>query len=203
MTTVSNQLQPSAFFSAHSLAVTPTVSPTISPFCQTNEEVRFVVQKPLKTPNPSKIESLMVLAVPRGSEIGDWRLESVVLVQLRRGRRQWVATTWLEGMAEYGAGDTVADATADLVTSLGEYRVSLEKRENRLEASAQVELAHLRRLIERIPIGEQIAPEPVPDDLEPMSPSEANRLMQLDEAHNPLLAELWRDNMNDDLIDSA
>ena len=36
-------------------------------------------------------------------------------------------------------------------------------------------------------------------DMEPMSLEETHELMQLDEAHNPLLAELWR---GDDLVDN-
>ena len=147
--TVSNQLQPSAFFSARSLTVTRVASPTISLPYLTSERISFTEHRPLKTPNPRKIDSLTVLAIPGGSQVGDWRLKSTVLVQLRHGRRQWVATTWLERMAEYGAGDTEADAIADLVTSLGEYRESLESREKKLGKSAKGELRHLQRLIER------------------------------------------------------
>ena len=52
-------------------------------------------------------------------------------------------------------------------------------------------------------IGGQIAAEPEPDELVPMSPSETRLLMSLDESHNPMLAELWRDDMNDDLVDNS
>ena len=54
-----------------------------------------------------------------------------------------------------------------------------------------------------ISIEGQFAPDLVPDRLEPMSLPEVNRLMQLDEFYNPLLADLWRDDVNDDLVDSS
>ena len=51
-------------------------------------------------------------------------------------------------------------------------------------------------------IEEQVTVELMPDRLEPISIPEANVLMQLDESHNPLLADLWRDEVNDDLVDN-
>lgn len=53
-----------------------------------------------------------------------------------------------------------------------------------------------------VPVADAISPEPEISDLAPMSPVEAGRLMQLDESHNPLLADLWRDDMNDSLVDN-
>ena len=47
----------------------------------------------------------------------------------------------------------------------------------------------------------QAVPKPQAEGIEPMSPPEANLLMQLDEIHNPLLADLWRDDINDGLVD--
>jgi len=87
--------------------------------------------------------------LPRDSEIGDWRLKSIILVQIRTTRKEWLATTWLEGIAEYGVGEGGSEAIIDLVVSLGEYRESLEKREVNLGDSARRELDYLRRLIER------------------------------------------------------
>lgn len=36
----------------------------------------------------------------------------------------------------------------------------------------------------------------------PMSLGEMDQLMTLDSEHNPLLAELWHDDINDDLLDN-
>ena len=76
-------------------------------------------------------------------------MKSVILVQVSRTRRESVATTWLEGVAEYGTGAGDNEAISDLVVSLGEYRKALEKRERKLGDSARKELDCLRRLIER------------------------------------------------------
>jgi hypothetical protein len=69
---------------------------------------------------------------------------------MRRVGREWVATTWLEGVLEYGNGATANDSLADLIVSIGEYRESLERREEDLGDSALRELSYLRRLISRI-----------------------------------------------------
>lgn len=45
-------------------------------------------------------------------------------------------------------------------------------------------------------IGVEVSDDP---DILPMSLEETQELMRLDEAHNPLLAELWR---SDDLVDN-
>ena len=48
------------------------------------------------------------------------------------------------------------------------------------------------------------ADEPAPNDqLEPMDPQEVRNLMQLDVVHNPLLGDVWRDDINDQLVDSS
>lgn len=41
------------------------------------------------------------------------------------------------------------------------------------------------------------------DQLEPMAPQEIPNLMQLDVVHNPLLGDMWRDDINDQLLDSS
>ena len=115
----------------------------------TSAEIKLKPHKPIKTPNPRKLDSLAVLCIPRDSTIDDWRLKSLMVVQLRRMRKECLATTWLEGMAEYGTGYTDGEAITDLVVSVGEYRESLKQREERLCDSAQRELALLRKLIER------------------------------------------------------
>ena len=151
MTSVSNQIEPSAFFTCPSFSVTHIASPTFSLPFQTTEEFEYLVHKALKTPNPRKIDSLTVRAISSDSsdsQICGWHLLSTLLVQLRRSRKTWVATTWLESVAEYGAGDTEVEAIEDLITSLGEYCLALEKRENQLGESAQRELARLRALLQ-------------------------------------------------------
>ena len=72
-------------------------------------------------------------------------------MQIRYTPKEYVAATWLEGIAEYGAAQGQTEAVADLVVSLGEYKESLEKRETKLGDSARRELDYLRRLIKRVP----------------------------------------------------
>ena len=148
MTTIGNQLPASAFVSHREIRVVSSSSPPIELMSQTSPEVKLVLPKPGRTPNPRKLESLRVLAVPPGTDIAGWLLKSVLLVQLRRARKEWLAVTWLEGIGEYGTAETDDEAIADLVVSVGEYRASLEKREKKLGDSALRELAYLRRLIE-------------------------------------------------------
>ena len=153
MSTISSQLTASAFFSSPEIGLVALSSPPIRFDWLTNPEFKpLVLHKPVKTPNPRKADSLTVpayLVISNDSQIGDWRLKSVMVVQLRRTRKQWLATTWLEGVAEYGTAETDGEAITDLVVSLGEYRESLEKREKKLGDSARNELAYLRNLIER------------------------------------------------------
>lgn len=132
MTTISNELAASAFRS----------SPGSS-------QIKFAPIEPGKTPKPRRSETLTVLSILKGSDIGGWRLKSVLLVQIRRTRKQSLATSWLEGVTEYGVGKTDSEAITDLVMSVGEYRESLEKQENKLGDTAQKELSYLRRLVER------------------------------------------------------
>ena len=53
-----------------------------------------------------------------------------------------------------------------------------------------------------VPTEWQYGERPEADHLTPMSPPDIYGLLQLDESHNPMLADLWRDDMNDDLVDS-
>lgn len=91
----------------------------------------------------------MVLPIPRDTQVAGWRLKSLLLVQTKPARKGWVATGWLEGIAEYGTAENETDAITDLVVSLGEYKEALEKREEGLGDSARRELDYLRKLIER------------------------------------------------------
>ena len=151
MSTGTNKLKASAFVSNPMIRVVPLSSSPIQWEMEDSAEIRLVVHKPVKTPSLRKPSSVTVLSVPRDSEIGSWRLKSVMLVQVSRARRESVATIWLEGVAEYGTGAGDNEAISDLVVSLGEYRKSLEKRERKLGDSARKELDCLRRLIEHSP----------------------------------------------------
>jgi len=151
MTTLSYRLESSAFSSSPGFQIGRTSSPTISLDHATSDDILWVAHKAFSTPNPRKPESLTVFALHRDSEWDGWCLKSPLVLQLRRVRKQWVASTWLEGVAEYGVADTESEAARDLVVSLGDYREALETRENKLGESARRELARLRILIERSP----------------------------------------------------
>ncbi len=119
-------------------------------FSKTNPQIKIRARKAAKTPNIRKTRSITVLSVPRDTQVADWLLKSLLLVQLTPGREGSVATTWLEGIAEYGAADNETDAVTDLIISLGEYKEALEDREENLGDSARMELDYLRKLIERV-----------------------------------------------------
>jgi hypothetical protein len=68
------------------------------------------------------------------------------MAEISTSGREVMASTYLE-IAEYGVGASLEDAVADLLTSLSDYRESLEKREDRLGPPAVDDLERLRKLI--------------------------------------------------------
>ena len=146
---VINELHPSSFVSSPEIEVKTWSKSADWSKSQTSPELRIIVHKPWKTPGFRKSNTLTVFALPRDTKIASWHLKTMLLIQIRHTRRESLATTWFEGMAEYGTGQGQSEAITDLVNSLGEYRESLEKREKNLGGSARKELDYLRRLIER------------------------------------------------------
>ena len=93
-------------------------------------------------------EATSLVVIPPGLKVeGLPPLSMVLLAQLKVSRRGVLAITYLDA-EEYGAGQTEAEAIMDLVSSLAEYKDSLEKRELRLAEGAIADLAKLRRLFE-------------------------------------------------------
>ncbi len=150
MSTVTNLLKASAFVSNPMIRVVPSLSSPIQWESESSVEIRLVAHKPVKTPNIRKPSSVTILSIPRDSEIAGWHLKSLLLVQISHTQKGSVATTWLEGIAEYGATKDESGAITDLVVSLGEYLEALERREKDLGDSARNELNCLRRLIKRL-----------------------------------------------------
>ena len=100
------------------------------------------------TPLPRSVEALSVYLAREGTEAGDWRLANVLVAQLQATHKQWIATTWLDAVAEYGHGAGPDQAIDDLLGSIGEYRSSLEEREAELGPAAIRDLMGLRQLLE-------------------------------------------------------
>jgi hypothetical protein len=73
-----------------------------------------------------------------------------LFVDVSTTRQQVLATTYLT-VAEYGVGESMDEALVDLLTSLSDYRESLEKREDRLGPPAAADLDKLRKLVQRRP----------------------------------------------------
>lgn len=143
LSTVSSELKEPVLAFSSALNVQGLSSPTIQFTLFSSPEIRYVVRKPVGTPR--------VVAIERDIMIDGWRLKSTLLVQINSTRKEAVATTWLEGVAEYGVAKNENEAMRDLIVSLGEYRESLEKRKKSLGDSAKKELECLRKLIERVP----------------------------------------------------
>jgi len=74
-------------------------------------------------------------------------LREVLLAQLKVSRAGVLAITYLD-TEEYGSGQTEDQAVADLISSLAEYKDSLEQREDRLSEEAMADLSKLRRLFD-------------------------------------------------------
>ena len=150
MDTSTNTLDASAFVSNPRVFIEVWPSPLIEVHSQTGPTVQFSVHRPVKTPHFPKAESTTVFIITKDSKIRGWHLKSVLLAQIQpTSRRGWVATTWLEGVAEYGVAKSASEAVEDLVISIGEYLESLENRVENLGDSAKRELDYLRKLIER------------------------------------------------------
>lgn len=97
-------------------------------------------------PDPSKVFHV----IPSDcSWDGDWELTADLVVEIQASGEEVLAVSHHLTVEEYGEGPTVAEAVQDLLTSLSEYRESLEEREARLGASAAADLAKLRGIIRR------------------------------------------------------
>jgi len=139
MMTASNALSPPVFVSSLGMPLEWT----------TSAKIEFDINEPVGTPAFGQLSSLKVLSLLRDSKVVDWRLKATILVQIENTVRESIATTWLEGVAEYGTGRDEAEAIEDLVISLGEYSESLAKRKKNLGDSALRELDCLQKLINR------------------------------------------------------
>lgn len=91
-------------------------------------------------------EAISLIAIPQGVRVeGLPPLAEVLLAQLKVSRQGVLAITYLDA-EEYGSGKTEHEAVLDLVSSLAEYKDSLERREQRLAKGALADLTKLRRL---------------------------------------------------------
>ena len=79
----------------------------------------------------------------------EWELAGDLVVEIRTSEEAVLAVARHLTVEEYGAGASVEEAVQDLLTSLSEYRESLEEREARLGAPAVADLAKLRGIIRR------------------------------------------------------
>ena len=116
---------------------------------ETAPEVIWVFHDPQGTPDIPHPHSLAVMTLSEGLEVGGWRLKSLIMMQMQCAETECVASTWLEGVLEYGVGERQDEAIVDLLISLGEYLESLDERETTLGDSAKRELDYLRKIIER------------------------------------------------------
>lgn len=147
MVTASNSLRSSAFRSKRSGAMPQTCVSTCSTIDLFQSSASY--RTPILRGARAGRRPLSVVPLLRGDVVGNWRMDATLLIRLQRGPKRWVATTWLEGVTEYGEGSTQTEATVDLIQSLGEYCESLRRREGKLGVSARRELAHLCRMLQR------------------------------------------------------
>ncbi len=79
----------------------------------------------------------------------DWELAGDLAVEIQTSEQEVLAIAHQLTVEEYGAGASLEEAVWDLLTSLSEYRESLEEREERLGAPAVADLARLRKILRR------------------------------------------------------
>ena len=97
-------------------------------------------------PDPGKVLHVIPSDCSWG---GDWELTADLAVEIQTFGEEVLAVSDHLTVEEYGEGASVAEAVQDLLTSLSEYRESLEEREARLGAPAVEDLAKLRGIIRR------------------------------------------------------
>ena len=91
-----------------------------------------------------------VHVIPSGySWSGDWELAADLVVEIQTSGQKVLAVAHQLTVEEYGSGTSLEEAVQDLLTSLPDYRESLEEREERLGAPAVADLARLRKVIRR------------------------------------------------------
>lgn len=77
----------------------------------------------------------------------DWGLAGDLVVEIQTSGEKVLAIARHLTVEEYGSGASLEEAVLDLLTSLSEYRESLEEREAKLGAPAVADLATLRSII--------------------------------------------------------
>lgn len=86
--------------------------------------------------------------IPSGCSWDDeWELTSDLVVKIQTSEEGVLAIAHQLKVEEYGSGASLEEAVLDLLTSLSEYRESLEERETRLGTPAVADLATLRSII--------------------------------------------------------
>ena len=79
--------------------------------------------------------------------MGTCELLGDLFIQTSQSEGQFVAATTYLALEEYGVGSTLEEAICDLLTSLWDYRQSLEELEPTLSQSAAADLEELKTLI--------------------------------------------------------
>ena len=82
---------------------------------------------------------------------GRWRLTGDLLVEIRI-TSEAVLLLSHGALEEYGAGDTLDEGVWDFLTTLSDYRESLQERDGRLPEDEQQKLSLLLKLVEPVPI---------------------------------------------------
>ena len=87
--------------------------------------------------------------LPEGTPVGSsgWRLARDIGVETVQGDTSLIASYPL--LDEYGVGPEYESAVQDLLISLVEYRESLQRRQDRIAAELQRDLAVLETILER------------------------------------------------------
>lgn len=90
-----------------------------------------------------------ISAIPLGTPIEGfpWKVGQDLVVEIRQEASDYVAIH--HAVDEYGIGSTPEGAVRDLLTSLADYRASLEKRRERLADDERQALRLLEMILER------------------------------------------------------
>lgn len=153
----SNELVPSIQYTQRQLNVRYLSAQSIDRYVSANSinlninfffaDITLVGIQSIGTPVPYQISTITVFPIHKDQVISGITIKSVIVIQLIPIQEGVLAETWLEGVYEYGVGENDTKAIEDLIISLNEYLIVLNKNRDTIGDSAKKELDALQRLI--------------------------------------------------------
>ena len=106
--------------------------------------------KPAACPHVYEVEALYTKVLPKGQRGCLYELTAEVSVKIEKTPDDWIARIEKDGLYDWGEGSTEEEAINDLVCSLGEFRLALNKYRTGLPDGSVRTLGILKDLVRQI-----------------------------------------------------